>query len=346
MKKKSVVIIVAGVAIAVLAVWGFMKGREELTREQQREAPIKVPLRVKNEAGGPVVTFDVATQKRADIAVAAAAPGTRHADIEALAVVLPPRGLIELRNRYVATTAQADKASAALHASRREYERLKALHGDDRNISDRVLQAAEVAWRSDEAAVRAAQAAVDALKRSARQQWGAVLTSAVVENASSFQRLSMQKEVLLRIAAPSGVRLLTPPATVSVVRDDGRLSTARLISPSPQADPRIQGPAFFYAAAAAGLLPGTTLTTRLPVGPEETGAMIPASAVVWWQGKGWFYVQSEPNQFVRRELIGAMPVAEGWFVPQLQPVRIVVRGAQTLLSEELRGQIQAGGEDG
>ncbi len=342
MQKKSVTILVAGVAIAVLAVWGFMQGREELIQDQAREAPVKAPLRVARKAGGPVVMLDAATQKQAGIAVAVAVPGTRRAAVDALVVVLPLQGLIDLRNRYAAATAQADKASAALHASRREYERLQALHGDDRNISDKVLQAAEAVWRSDEAGVRAAQAAVDALERGARQQWGAALTLAVVENAPGFQRLAMQKEALLRIAAPSGVHLAAPPATVSVTRDDGQLTTAQLLSPSPQVDPRIQGPAFFYAAAAAGLLPGTTLTARLPVGPEETGAGIPASAVVWWQGKRWFYIQNEPDQFERRELIGAIPVAEGWFVPRLQSPRVVVRGAQTLLSEELRGQIQAG----
>jgi len=342
MKKQSVTILVTAAVIAVLAVWGFIKGHEELSQDQQREASVKVPVRVRNEAGVVVVTLDAATQNQADIAVLAAAPSTRHATVDALAVVLPPQGLIDLRNRYVAAAAQADKARAALHASRREYERLRVLHEDDRYISDKVLQAAEVVWRSDEAAVRAAQAAVEALERGARQQWGTVLTLAVVENASSYRRLAMQKEALLRIAAPSGTRLPTPPATVSVVRDDGQLSIAQLLSPSPQADPRFQGPAFFYAAAATGLLPGTTLTARLPVGPEEAGAEIPASAVVWWQGKGWFYVQSESDQFERRELIGAMKVTEGWFVPRLQSSRVVVRGAQTLLSEELRGQIQAG----
>jgi hypothetical protein len=148
--------------------------------------------------------------------------------------------------------------------------------------------------------------------------------------------------VLLRIAAPSGVRLRKPPATASVVGDDGTLNTARLIAPSPQADPHIQGPVFFYLSEAQGLLPGSTLLARLAIGPEKTGAIIPASSMVWWQGKGWFYVQNAPGEFARRELIDAMPVTEGWFVPQLQPVRVVVRGAQTLLSEELRSQIQVG----
>ncbi len=345
MKMKSATFFVVMIAVSVLVVWGFIEGREELALEQQREEPVKVPLRVENDAGGPVVIFDAATQKRADLAVAAATPGTRHADIGALAVVLSPLGLIDLRSQYVEKAAQLDKAKSALHASRREYERLKALHGDDRNISDKVLQAAEVTLRNDEATVTTAQSAVDALRHSAAQQWGAVLTSAVIKNTLRFRRLSMQKDVLLRIAAPSGARLSMTLATVSVVRDDGRLRSAQLISRSPRADPHMQGPAFFYSAAATGLLPGTTLTTRLPIGPEETGAVIPESSVVWWQGKGWFYVQSAPDQFVRRELIGAIAISEGWFVPQLGAVSVVVRGVQTLLSEELRGQIQAGDED-
>lgn len=155
----------------------------------------------------------------------------------------------------------------------------------------------------------------------------------------------MQKERLLRIAAPSGSRLPAPPREVGVVGDDDVLRTATLISPSPQADPRIQGPTFFYVAAAAGLLPGTALTARLPSGPQETGATVPASAVVSWQGKAWYYVESAPGRFVRHELTGAVPVAEGWFAPRLPAMRVVVRGAQTLLSEELRGQVQAGDED-
>lgn len=162
MKKKLLVILVVGAAVATLAVWGFIEGRKELAQERARESPVKVPSRLVSQAGELVVRFDTVTLKRADIAVATVAPSARREEVEALASVLSAQGLIELRNRYVAATAQADKARAALHASRREYERLKALHSDDRNISDKVLQAAEAVWRGDEAAVSAAQAAVDA----------------------------------------------------------------------------------------------------------------------------------------------------------------------------------------
>lgn len=345
MRKKPLILLGVGAVVAGLAVWGFIEGRKELAQEQEREKPVAVPSRVVAQEGGTAVVFDAQTQKLADIGVAAAAQTTRRGETEALATVLSPQALIDLRNSYVAATAQAGKARAALEASHREYERLTVLHSDDRNISDRALQAAEAAWRGEEAADRAAQATVDAIELNARQQWGAVLTAAVLGNASTFRRLSEQKDVLLRIAAPSGSRLPAPPGTANVIGDDGVLRASRLISPSPQADPRIQGPTFFYVAPTEGLLPGSTLTVRLPIGSPEVGVTIPAAAVLSWQGKAWFYVESAPGRFVRHELTDALPVAEGWFVPGLPALRVVVRGGQTLLSEELRGEIKGGEED-
>jgi hypothetical protein len=345
MRKKTIILFVIGMAVAGLAIWGFVAGRKELAQEQARERPISVPSRVVSGEAGTAVTFDPQTQKLADIGVAAVEQTTHRGETLALATVLSPQALTDLRNHFVAVTAQTDQAVAALAASRREYERLKSLHGDERNISDRALQAAEATWRSDQAAEQSAQAAVDAIQQTARQTWGTVLATAVADNTPLFRRLAAQQEVLLRIAAPSGSRLPVPPSQASVVGDDNAVITATLVSASPQADPRIQGTTFFYAAAAEGLLPGTTLTARLPVGPQETGVTIPAAAVVSWQGKAWYYVESTPGRFARHELTDAAPVAGGWFAPRLGAMQVVVRGAQTLLSEELRGQVPAGEED-
>lgn len=345
MRKKPFILLAIAAVVAGLAIWGFIEGRKELAQEQAREKPVSVPSRVVPQEHGSAVVFDPQTQKLADIGVAAVEAATRREEIAALATVLSPQALTDLRNRYVAAKAEAAKAGASLQASYGEYERLKALHGDDRNVSDKTLQAAEATWRGDQAAAQLVQAAIDTIEQSARQAWGTTLTAAIVKNTPLLQRLTTQKEVLLRIAAPSGSRLPAPPGKVSVVGDDGVPRTAELISLSPQTDPRIQGPTFFYAAPAQGLLPGTTLAARLPSGPQETGTTIPAAAVVSWQGKEWYYVESAPGRFARQELTGAAPVAEGWFAPRLPAMRVVVRGAQTLLSEELRGQAQTGEGD-
>jgi hypothetical protein len=139
MRKKTIILFVIGMAVAGLAIWGFVAGRKELAQEQARERPISVPSRVVSGEAGTAVTFDPQTQKLADIGVAAVEQTTHRGETLALATVLSPQALTDLRNHFVAVTAQTDQAVAALAASRREYERLKSLHGDERNISDRAL---------------------------------------------------------------------------------------------------------------------------------------------------------------------------------------------------------------
>ncbi len=345
MRKKTFILTAVGLAVAALAIWGFIEGRKELALEAERERPVQVPSRVLAQPDGIAVVFDAATQKRADIAVAPVQTATRRGEVEALATVLPPQDLIDLRNAYGAARTQVERTRAAAQASHREYERIKSLHGDEFNVSTKALEAAHAQWQTDEAAARGAAEAQEAVERGARQKWGGELAAAVAGDAASFERLAVGREVLMRVATPAGAALPKPPATARVAASDSSFRTATLISPSPQADPRIQGPTFFYAASSDGLLPGTTLTAYLPIGAERSGAVVPADAVVWWQGKAWYYVQSAPDRFVRRELTGAQPVDEGWFVPGMPSLNVVVRGAQTLLSEELRSQIQVGEGD-
>ncbi len=345
MRKKAFVSAVIGLVVAGLAIWGFVEGRKELAHEAQREKPLQVPSRVLAQSDGVAVVFDAATRKRADIAVAAVQMANRSGEVDALATVLPPQELIDLRSAYVAARTQAESRQAAVQASRGEYERTRALHGDEFNVSTKALEAAQAQWQSDAAAAQGASEAREAVVRSACQKWGAALTAAVAGDAASFRRLADGRDVLLRIAAPAGAALPEPPATARVPTSHGGLRTATLVSPSPQADPRIQGPTFFYSAPSDGLLPGTTVTAHLPIGAARSGAIVPADAVVWWQGKAWYYVQGAPDHFMRRELTDAQAVNEGWFVPGLSSLHVVVRGAQTLLSEELRGQTQTGEED-
>jgi hypothetical protein len=75
------------------------------------------------------------------------------------------------------------------------------------------------------------------------------------------------------------------------------------------------------------------------------GVIIPASAVVWSEGKAWTYLQPAPNQFSRRELATDIPVNEGYFVGSgfSAGSKVVKRGAQSLFSEESVLQGYGGG---
>ncbi len=248
-------------------------------------------------------------------------------------------------HRCATAKAQVERARASLEASRKEYERLKPLH-DNQNISAKVFQAAEATSRSDEANAGAAQTAVSVLEGTIRQRWGMVVARWLFDGSKEFERLMQRQDVLLQITLPPGSRLSSAPRNARIQSPEGKIASASLISPSPSTDPRIQGMSFFYLAQArtTDLLPGMNVLAYLPNGSQTQGVIVPASAVVWWQGKAWIYRQKDSDHFVRREIPTETPVGDGWFVGQgLSPNdRLVASGAQLLLSEELRSQIQVG----
>jgi hypothetical protein len=285
-----------------------------------------------------VVTVSKAEQEASGIVTAPLESVLRRQEIRAYGAVMDLQGLFTLRGKFAEAQAQVDKTRANLDTSRKAYERLKTLYGEGQDVSAKALQAAEAAWRSDAADARAAQQSLETVKATVLQQWGGTLASWVSEASPELDRLYRQDEILIRLTVPPDAASGPPPPTALVQGALEKLETARFISASPRTDPRIQGRSFFYIAPArgAGLLPGMNVLAYLPSGPKVRGIIIPAAAVVWWQGSAWVYVQTGPDRFVRREVSAGTPLKEGLFVMKgfsaEEPV--VLSGAQLLLSKE------------
>lgn len=324
-----------------------LQGCRESEPERDRERAIEAAsARVSVVDGATRVTLDETARQKGGIATTRLQAADHQRMIRAFAVVLPIQELVDLHNAYAAAKAQLDSARATLSTSRQEYLRLKGLHADDRNISEKAVQLAEAAFRSDEARTRAAQEACMTIERNARQQWGETLATAILNGSPPFTRLTSLQDALLQVSVPAGESLLSLPDTVRLQTGESTSVEASLTARLPRTDPRFQGVTLVYRTARKSFdFPaGVNLPVLLPSGKSITGLNIPATAVVWWQGNAWVYVEISPGQFTRRELAADLPLADGWFVTQGFSVdeAVVSRGAQLLLSQELRGQIQMG----
>lgn len=286
----------------------------------------------------PGVTLNQTERERAGIATTVVRPVEAQTQSQAIATVLPLQELIGAADALVTARAQAERATSALAASRRDFERLSGLHAQDRNVSDRALEVAEATWRADEAGARSAQSTLDSARASTRGRWGIVLTEAMALDAPLWRRLAAGQSVLLRVAA-SGAAPGAMPAAIEIESPDGRWKPARQVSIAPIADPRIQSTTFFYDTDTRGIASGMTLAARFGAGEKQAGAMLPADALLWWQGRQWTYVEEVPGRFERREAVAARRVDNSWFVPGFERATVVSRGAQALLSQELRSTV-------
>ncbi|HYA20010.1 MAG TPA: metal transporter [Burkholderiales bacterium] len=262
----------------------------------------------------------------------------------AYGTVLDLQSLTELRTRFNAALAEAEIAHSAMNVSEQEYERVKALYQDNQNTSLKALQKAEQAFLSDKARFEAATSAIQDIKGSARQQFGDVLAGwALAGGSAEFQKFLKREEIIIRVTLSPGLRIAAP-SRVQVVANNNPPVVANLVSASPQSDPAILGTAYFYRAAAV-LAAGTRVTAYFPTsGQLMKGVFIPGNAVVWFAGQAWSYVQLDPERFERRSVSEDYAHGGGFFVTQgFKPGdRVVVKGVQLLLSEELRSEIQTG----
>jgi hypothetical protein len=280
--------------------------------------------------GNVVIHMSDETQGDAGIVVTNAPAGQWSPELRGYGRVLDPAPLASMVN-------ELSSAQAAYAASSRDYERLKAL-SEQSNASARALENARAASLRDQLAIQSLHDRLDLL-------WGNVLAGQN-DLAAFIQTLITRDRVLLRVDLPAGQTLDGPRAEARVVTLSGRMTEAKFLGPAPATDPQLQGQGFILSIQpnALSLAFGQAVSGYLKVpGEPVKGVIVPREAVVRTQGAAWVYVMNAGGEsFTRREISLDRPAERGWFVSSGITPRdyLVDVGAQTLLSEELKGALK------
>jgi hypothetical protein len=292
--------------------------------------------------------------------------GEHLADGAVVGVIEPrftPAERIGLTNQLTTAESELKASTASVSAARSAYDRAKILNADNKNVSDQVLQDAAARLQAEEARFRAATQTVRQIEASLQlvdptgsrrlvvERGGEVAELIAqpgesIEPGSPILRVAKLNELLVRIQIPVGQ---TVPASVTTARIvavgfENESMVGKRIAIAPAVDPRIQGEAFLFRLTKLpfGLRPGAAVTAYLGLpGASQPGVIIPQSAVVRFQGSGFAYVQTATDGFVRKPVPLDHPTKTGYYaVENFKPGdRVVVTGAQSLLSEEFKPQV-------
>src|SRR5260370_22359181 len=334
------------VALLTLTFLVGCKNRVDKDDEDRQAQAKKGPAQISTENGQTVLTLDSSTQNRLGLEVATLAATVTREQATFPAVVVSVQDLAASRNGYIASQTQVQKTHVAAEVARKGYTRLKILFEEDQNISEKALQTAEATLRANEADERAGEQQLTLQESLARQEWGSVVAKWTVEGSPQLQRILDQLAMVVQMTIPSG-DTYGAPKPISLETPGGARTQATLLSTFPRVDPRIQGRSFLYLAhAQPTLTPGVNLLAHLSVGSLMKGLIVPTSAVVWSEGKAWVYQQTAADHFFRPGGPTDIPLAKRFFVAEgFSPgQKLVVQGAQALLSEELLLHGQSGGE--
>ena len=319
----------------VVTTAALMAGCSPQSKEQPAGAPPEKPAeaesRVKRGANGEVVvTLDAETQKIMGLQTAPLAAASLSPETKGYGRVLDPAPLSSL-------VAELVSARATAEASQKELERLKVLTVQN-NASVRSVQAAEAAGLRD-------QAAAELARQHLLAAWGKAIADRA-DLLALVQSLASAELALVRIDLPAGEILKAPPvgARLLALADESSLAVAEYVGQAPVVDAQMQGQGFLFLVkpSQSRFVPGAAVTGFLQLsGETQTGVVVPRNAVLRFNGTTWVYLQTGGETFQRAEVGLERPLEKGWFVRQGFKTgdKVVVVGAQQLLSEELKGQL-------
>jgi hypothetical protein len=316
---------VRSLPLFILFLWlGLLSAAQGQSQEQSVLAPLTLTQEA-IEAGG------IQMQRL---------PAVRHAPtVAAFGQVLDPARLAALSAQTAEAKADIAAADARLKLAQNEAKRAAGLFRAQGNVSMAEYQSAQSAEQVATAGLAVTKVKLRSLEAGIRATWGRTLAAAIDTGDTPLADIEAGSACLVQVTVPFGGDLATAPPQATARPATGPALALRLVGPSPQS-PGGNGPGFYYLGSGPACPPvGLPLRADMPSGPEVTGVVIPAAAVVWRAATPLVYRKSGKTAFTPVILSAADRTPDGYFVrdeagAELKPgVSVVVAGSALLLSE-------------
>ncbi|MFM9836566.1 MAG: hypothetical protein ACKVOA_10750 [Methylophilaceae bacterium] len=353
MNKKLTQIIILQTLLILGLFWVLIfYGKDEYEAYQaQLNTEVVSPNHIQEKLGISVITLSPEIQKNSGISSEKVSAITYSSTQKSVGNVVAIDSLIEAKSKYLSFLSEASIARATNSQNLKQYQRLKALNEDDKNVSDLAVQEALANANADQARMNVAELQLNNLQSTTKLQWGDELAKLVFNDKLPpyLQNLLNRKNMLVQMSLPTNA---STPKTGSVMHIAPLSETAMTIraiyiSPAAQTDTSSYGKTFYFSAPAETLRIGMRVIAENPYNSSvNRGAVVPSKAVVWYGGKPWAYFKQGKDQFVRKPISTDTETNKGWFNKDISAnSEVVVNGAQLLLSEEFKYQIKNENED-
>lgn len=301
----------AAALMVLLALTGCGKSDTQADKKDEKES-------------GPGVTISAEEVKSLGLATAPVEAASYRQQVSGYGVVTA----LDAIGQSVADVVTAEAAASQSTAAAARAKDLST--GADAAVSRETYETAEAKAAADQAALALASRKADATF-GLNAPW-----HNAAQRAAIMARLQSGRTVLVRVTFPLGSTVAPKSLTISRMGAESKSWTTNTVWDAP-ADPAIPGHAVFALLDGSDLAQGERVTASVPVGAAQSGAIVPASALVLGESDAWAYVQTGVNTYQRTHIDITHPMGNGYFVPGGVSAgqKVVTSGAGLLYAHEI-----------
>lgn len=264
----------------------------------------------------------------------------------AYAEVVDVAPLVALKTEFEAALAQQNILINDLSNHNKILNRAEALH-KAKSLSARELDKIRAERDIKSSKLSAINTHLASIKYKVKSLWGKKIASFIYDGdrRSDFNLIASNQVKLILLSLPKNKVFEHQQQKVFISHTNEREQAveAAYIAPANYVSNPLYGESFLYSVESNKIRAGMKLFAWVDKNEKDIdGLFIPDDAVVWYANEPWVYLHHEEALFIRKPLSDARKISGGWLLENesfISDDLLVVRGGQTLLSEEFKWAI-------
>ena len=357
MKNKSLLIIVIQSILIITLIWIIMLlGKDEFLEsddnDNDNDETIVDYTIIKD--GLTYINLPAVVEKNSGIKLQKISISTHEQSIPSYGITVNLSPLLKNQNDFTNLKYQKTKLLAKLDEEAEQISKLIILNKDNKNIADSVVHEKNIEISDLKNDIAIINNNIKNLLFKIDHQWGKDFKELIADSKNHYlEKLLKNKYRLIKITIPINQTLDIIPKEIKVspTNQPKKVYEATLISKAPDIDQSIQGKSFYYYVTEKELEIGLKLKAFIvsdKIKSDKAYLFIPKESVIWSSGKAWIFIKNDEGNFLRRPLPKLNEIDGGWIIKEgiiKENDKIVIDGAQLLLSEEFKYQIKNENED-
>ena len=354
MNRKSLILIIVQSFIIILLIWiVILMGSDEFTNIDIDDDDANQSFVEVNSDGLNQVRLTDAIKNNSGIISKEIAKSNKEMTFSNYGIVQATDTLIDLKNIQDQLLSDLSTLENQFKTENKKLNAFVTLNEDNKNISDQALSDQQILVANISGSIDNINILLKNLKQKVLSQWGDEFYTLIKNEKpiKNLQSLLDGKSRLVKITLPSsdGEQVIPKKILFNPINGSKEIE-GYFVSKAPTVDPSLLGQTFYYLINSSDIRIGSKLIGFYQNTNDKKISLfeLPHNSIIWSSGLPWVYVEKESAVYIKKPVVLKNEIKGGWLASSdniSDNDKVVIKGAQLLLSEEYKYQIKNENED-